>query len=84
MIILPVGQPMIETIDIRKKYEEKIKKISEELAEDLLKNEPNLIVRFRSFDAEVHKVLMEVGKQTMMTIGISVEEEIKKKLLKVD
>ena len=35
MIILPVGQPMIETIDILKKYEEKFKKISEGLAEDL-------------------------------------------------
>ena len=70
---------MSEGQDIRERYAERIKKFATELSEDFLKNEPDLINRFVSFDAEVQQVLIEVGKQTMDTVGNSIENEIKKK-----
>ena len=75
---------MTASNEIQKKYEEKIKKFSQELAEDFLQNESNLIDRFTSFDTEVQKVLIEVGKSTMKTVGDCLEDQVKKKRSKQD
>lgn len=66
------------------KHKEKIQKLSEELAEELLRTEPDLEKRFTSFDAEVHKILTEVGNSTMEIIGSNLSGEVKKKPLKKD
>ncbi len=65
--------------DIKDEYQELIKKISEELAEKLLKNEIDLEKKFTSFDSEVHKILMEIGKNTMQIVGNNLTCEVKKK-----
>ena len=51
------------SIDIKQKYKKKIDQLAKELAAELLQNEESLENRFASFDSEVHKILMDIGKK---------------------
>jgi hypothetical protein len=63
----------------KKKYKEKIKKIAEELALEIMHNEPDYIKKYRSLDSDVQDILIDIGNSTMKIIGESAEGDIKKK-----
>jgi len=63
----------------KKKYKEKIQKIANELAEEIIHNETNLEQRYRSLDSDVQDILIDIGNSTMQLIGKSAEDKVKKK-----
>ena len=65
--------------EIKKKYAEKIKKLSEELANELLQNEPDLEKKFITLDTDVRDILIGIGNNTMQIVGNAIEKRIKKK-----
>lgn len=65
--------------DSKNKYKEKIRKMSEELAEAIILNETDLEKRYRSLDSDVHDILIDIGNSTMQIIGKSTEDSVKKK-----
>jgi hypothetical protein len=64
----------------KKIYKEKIKKIAEELAQEIIRNETDLDKRYRSLDSDVQDILIDIGNSTLQIIGESAESDIKKSL----
>lgn len=62
----------------KKKYKEKVRKIAEELAEEIMLNEMDLEKRYRSLDSDVEDILIDIGNSTMQIIGKSTEDKVKK------
>jgi len=74
----------MEKENVRQEYKECIQSMSNELALILMEKEEDLIKKFKVLDADIYKILMEVGNCTMQKIGETLAEDVKKKALNKD
>ena len=70
--------------DSMNQYEECIKRMSDELSAILMKNEPDILAKFKNLDADVYKILMKTGNCTMQKVSEALNLDLKKKAEKKD